>query len=206
MRGHMRDGLVRVAACSALYAIYYDPQWLLSPLLRGSRPDAADPSMTAQEINEWRLRLTFAMTILSLLSVLTTPLVIVSCVHAGLHLVQFLAQTPLREPTTTWCWTDNRVDTCAYEYGSLCTFLLLLCCVFFPPPTSLSRLRQHRHQLRQFFKQHDPQYVSMVDRLLDEYMGNEPLLFARLRNIYRRRVASPKATTRHGKSKPTECI
>ncbi|KAF1327113.1 hypothetical protein FI667_g7965, partial [Globisporangium splendens] len=46
-----------------------------------------------------------------------------------------------------------------------------------------------RH-LKQFFKQHDAQFVPLVDRLLEEYTGNERLLYARIRRLYRDKKTS----------------
>uniref|UniRef100_K3WEI9 RxLR effector protein n=1 Tax=Globisporangium ultimum (strain ATCC 200006 / CBS 805.95 / DAOM BR144) TaxID=431595 RepID=K3WEI9_GLOUD len=48
---------------------------------------------------------------------------------------------------------------------------------------------ESRH-LKQFFQQHDAQFVPLVNRLLEEYTGNERLLYARIRRLYRDKKTS----------------
>jgi hypothetical protein len=43
--------------------------------------------------------------------------------------------------------------------------------------------------MRKFFAKHDQKYVPLVENLLSEYIGNERLLFTRLRRMY---LSSPR--------------
>jgi hypothetical protein len=131
------------------------------------------------------------------------------------HVAQTVWHVPLCTGSPLLCWHVHGLATCTYEYGSILSFVLVLRYVLMPLPSTLATTRRHRsvkktslysgdrvavltsfpvavfsRQLKRFFQQHDPKYVSLVDRLLDDYTGNERLLFARIRKIYRAKTLS----------------
>lgn len=54
-------------------------------------------------------------------------------------------------------------------------------------PDSIAQLRTN---LANFFARHDKKYVPYVDLLLEDHVGHERLLYARIRRLYRWRSAA----------------
>ncbi|OQS04798.1 hypothetical protein THRCLA_20792 [Thraustotheca clavata] len=50
--------------------------------------------------------------------------------------------------------------------------------------SSEARFKENKAKLVAFFKVHDPVRISEASALLNEYLGNESLLFVKLKSIY----------------------
>ncbi|KAJ0407898.1 hypothetical protein P43SY_009185 [Pythium insidiosum] len=169
-----RDVLLRLALMATLAALFAAPQAFL----------ASTGGALARDAAQLRLWLTFGVTLLSLASILSPHLVIA---------LQGVTSTPLRgfprTQTPASCWSHNAFSTCTFDYAVTLSFVAIAYWVLFPPASSLSSRRRYRRQLQRFFQQHDRQFTAVCDRLLEEYVGNERLLFARIRGIYRHQIA-----------------
>ncbi|KAH9116768.1 hypothetical protein AeMF1_009338 [Aphanomyces euteiches] len=64
------------------------------------------------------------------------------------------------------------------------SFERLVSHVIFPRISYEARLQENKRKLEKFFSVHDKARVSEAEALLHEYMGNEQLLFVKLRRAY----------------------
>ncbi|GLE03000.1 hypothetical protein PINS_up011879 [Pythium insidiosum] len=180
-----RDVLLRLALMATLSALFAAPQAFL----------ASSDAALVRDAAQLRLWLTFGVSVLSLATILSPHLVIASCAHAASRALQGATKTPPRafpvSTPTASCWSHNAVATCTLDHAMTLSFVAIVFWILFPPASSLATRRRHRRQLQRFFQQHDRQFASACERLLEEYVGNERLLFARIRSIYRHKVPSP---------------
>ncbi|KAE9002934.1 hypothetical protein PF005_g14220 [Phytophthora fragariae] len=131
----------------------------------------------ADEVSVLRMWLTLAVSIHALSGVVSTQLLVASCVHGALL---FLRSAMPR-------WVER--NSLRLEWAALMAFLCTLRYALFPPMESLLvKFQMHRRQLRGFFDRHDKQYVPLIDNLLEDYAGSERLLYARIRLAYRDRL------------------
>ncbi|EGZ24361.1 hypothetical protein PHYSODRAFT_325485 [Phytophthora sojae] len=146
-------GAAKLALLAVSGVLYYAPPRGLMVRLGGV--DKVD------EVLVLRTWLTLAVSILALTGVVSTQLLVASCVHGALHF--------LRSMVPQW---GERL-----EWAALLAFLCVLRYALFPPLESmLVKFQMHRRQLHGFFDRHDKQYVPFVDNLLEDYAGRERLL------------------------------
>ncbi|KAG6619968.1 uncharacterized protein IUM83_05807 [Phytophthora cinnamomi] len=129
------------------------------------------------EVLVLRTWLTLAASVLALTGVVSTQLLVASCVHGALHFLRSVMPQ----------WVEG--SSLGLEWATVLAFLCVLRYTLFPPMESvLVKFQMHRRQLRGFFDRHDKQYVPIVDNLLEDYAGRERLLYARIRRAYRDRL------------------
>ncbi|DAZ93015.1 TPA: hypothetical protein N0F65_011308 [Lagenidium giganteum] len=144
-----------------------------------------------------RLWLAFTVTVVALFGVLSPRILLAVLIQLGFqstHWSSWFAvstASPCTAPVRCLSVAEAKLLGSVWEFCSVMSFVLLLRYVFFPATSALASYRRHSHQMKTFFRQHDRRYLSMVDGLLDDHVGNERLLFARLRQIYRRRHGAP---------------
>ncbi|CAK4133202.1 unnamed protein product [Aphanomyces euteiches] len=86
--------------------------------------------------------------------------------------------------TAAACISSNVYINGVVLVARILSFERLVSHVIFPRISYEARLQENKRKLEKFFSVHDKARVSEAEALLHEYMGNEQLLFVKLRRAY----------------------